>query len=436
MTLNLNLNLELDCHALRRRAWLTREGWYYLAVLAFIVGGAVLRSVNLLVVLAGMMIAPLLFNWRLVMASLTGLIVRRKLPEQILRRRAADGGIEVENSRRWMSSWLLTVEDWIEREHGSRRSGDRGQESEDRISGGWDWRLAGDALAAACCFGWDATRARRVIAHVPARAGASAPIASRCIAAGAIASGRCAFRPAFRSAWSRARSRCPADAELIVAPRLGRLSPEWAQLLEAELVGDQRRHPQRGVAEGDYYGLRPWQSGDSLRWVHWRTTAKLGRPIVRQFERRRSRDVALVLDPWLPGHHYQERDEGLVELAISLAATAVADLTSRGHSHLTIAIAGAQPQCWTGPASPLFCQELLAQLAELQPDFRWPLGGGPGATRGGGPIGARDRHHQPPLAAAAGNALSPLNSPATPKISAGSTSPASNSPRSFRWSAP
>ena len=67
---------------LRRRAWLTREGWYYLAVLAFIIGGAVLRSVNLLVILAGMMIAPLLFNWRLVMASLMGLSIRRKLPAE------------------------------------------------------------------------------------------------------------------------------------------------------------------------------------------------------------------------------------------------------------------------------------------------------------------------------------------------------------------
>ena len=44
---------------LRRRAWLSREGWYYCGVLAFIVGGAVLRSINLLVILAGMMIAPL-----------------------------------------------------------------------------------------------------------------------------------------------------------------------------------------------------------------------------------------------------------------------------------------------------------------------------------------------------------------------------------------
>src|SRR5262245_18877733 len=98
---------------IRRRAWLTREGWYYLAVQAFIVAGAILRNVNLLVVLAGMMIAPLVFNWRLVMASLSGLTARRKLPEQILAGEPLTVEIEVKNPRRWMSSWLLRVDYWF-----------------------------------------------------------------------------------------------------------------------------------------------------------------------------------------------------------------------------------------------------------------------------------------------------------------------------------
>jgi uncharacterized protein (DUF58 family) len=130
------------------------------------------------------------------------------------------------------------------------------------------------------------------------------------------------------------------------------------------MAGDQRRHPQRGLSEGDYYGLRPWQSGDSTRWIHWRTTAKLAAPTVLQFERQRNREVALLLDPWLPLQP-REPDLGHLELAISLAATAVADLTSRGHSRVVFAVAGRQPQCWSGPASPMFCHELLSALATL-----------------------------------------------------------------------
>src|SRR5436309_3490770 len=110
---------------IRRRAWLTREGWYYLAILAFIIGGAVLRSVNLLVILAGTMIAPLLFNWRLAMASLTGLVMQRRLPTQILAGEPLTVEIHVQNKRWWMSTWLLRIEDRIEggQELGDKREG-------------------------------------------------------------------------------------------------------------------------------------------------------------------------------------------------------------------------------------------------------------------------------------------------------------------------
>ena len=50
----------------RRITRLCPEGWYFLFVVTFIIGGAVLGQVNLLVVLAGLMVGPLLFNWRLV----------------------------------------------------------------------------------------------------------------------------------------------------------------------------------------------------------------------------------------------------------------------------------------------------------------------------------------------------------------------------------
>src|SRR5262245_56840234 len=323
---------------IRRRAWLTREGWYYLAVLAFIVGGAILRNVNLLVVLAGMMIAPLLFNWRLVMAGLSGLTARRKLPEQVLAGEPLTVEIEVKNPRRWLSSWLLRVEDWV----GDQESGTRGQGPGARGQPGatltWSERLR-ERIGRIDPFHRHDTPAAAVIAHVPPRSSATGTYRITLHRRGRYRFGPLRLSTRFPLGLVRAHMTLGEYGELIVAPRVGRLLPEWAALLEAEMVGDQRRHPQRGVSDGDYYGLRPWQSGDSLRWIHWRTTAKLGRPIVRQYERRRSRDCALLLDPYLPPRP-SERDQGILELAISLAATAVHDLTSRGQSRLTVALAG------------------------------------------------------------------------------------------------
>ena len=364
----------------RRRAWLSREGVYYLGVLAFIVGGAVLRSFNLLVILAGMMMAMLLLNWRIVMATLRGLVVRRKLVEQTTAGVPLTVEITVENTRRSLGAWLVTVEDWVERLSEMK---DEGRRTKDEMLEKWYSKIWSFVLRP-----WNLTHAEALAAQIPARATVTTTyritIPRR---------GRYRFGPL------RVSTRYPLGlvwghfdledyAELIVAPRIGRLLPAWVALLEAEQAGDERRHPQRGLSEGDYYGLRPWQSGDSTRWIHWRTTAKLATPTVLQFERQRNRDVALILDPWLPAHS-QEHHRGWLELAISLAATAALDLTSRGHSRLVFAVAGREPQVWAGPASPLFCHEVHCQLATLAAADGSSLAAALHQVRDQSPTGAR-----------------------------------------------
>ncbi len=332
---------------LRRRAWLSREGWYYSFVLAFIVGGAVLRSINLLVALAGMMIALLFLNWRMVMGSLRGLVAERKLPEQVTAGEPLTVEIVLENLRRTTGSWLVVVEDWIE----GPITNDKGQLTSDRF-----WSFVARH--------WSRVKAEALAAQVPPRGRTTATYRIVLPRRGRYRFGPLRVSTRFPLGLVWGHFTLPSRAELVVAPRIGRLSAEWANLLEAHQAGDQRRHPQRGMSEGDYYGLRPWQTGDSTRWIHWRTTAKLGVPTVLQFERQRSRDVALVLDPWLPPAP-GEQDAGLLELAVSLTATAVADLTSRGHSRLVVGAAADEPQCWSGPASAMFCHEVLAELAVL-----------------------------------------------------------------------
>jgi uncharacterized protein (DUF58 family) len=353
----------------RRRAWLSREGVYYLGVLAFIVGGAVLRSFNLLVILAGMMMAMLLLNWRIVMATLRGLVVRRKLVEQTTAGVPLTVEITVENTRRSLGAWLVTVEDWVERvEQAQEGRGRRSAVGARRPAVQRQWSTAGlleewwKALRAA--FKLDRTHAEALAAEIPARGAVTTTYRITMPRRGRYRFGplRVSTRYPLGLVWGHFD--LEDYAELVVAPRIGRLLPAWAALLEAEQAGDERRHPQRGLSEGDYYGLRPWQSGDSTRWIHWRTTAKLATPTVLQFERQRNRDVALILDPWLPAPS-QERHRGWLELAISLAATAALDLTSRGHSRLVFAVAGHDPQVWSGPASPLFCHEVHCQLATL-----------------------------------------------------------------------
>src|SRR5438105_3813366 len=62
---------------------LTREGWYYLAVFGFVLGGAMLREINLLLLFAGLLAAPPLANGILARRALRRLTVRRRAPELV-----------------------------------------------------------------------------------------------------------------------------------------------------------------------------------------------------------------------------------------------------------------------------------------------------------------------------------------------------------------
>ncbi|MCL6650260.1 MAG: DUF58 domain-containing protein [Chloroflexi bacterium] len=370
----------------RRRAWLTREGWYYLAVVAFVVGGAVLRSINLLVVLAGLLIAPLIFNWRLVLASLLGLRAERRLPAEAVAGQPLTVELRVENSRGWLSSWLLVVEDRIERvpqaavgistegagagpaEPG--RTGDvlpgRGAlaswaawqfaRAMAKVAGGLR-RLAGPAAE-------DRLRVRTLVRHVPAQGSASAVYRVWLPRRGRYRLGPLCLSTGFPLGLVRGQMVLPQTDELLVLPQRGRMQPGWARLIAAEPAGQQWRQPQRGISEGDYYGLRLWQSGDALRWIHWRTTAKLARPIVRQYERHANVEAVLVLDRYLPPQPQLE-DQARLELAISFTATALADLAARGQTRLCLVVAGTPPEVLRVASSAVGCYELLAQLAVL-----------------------------------------------------------------------
>ncbi len=74
-------------------------------------------------------------------------------------------------------------------------------------------------------------------------------------------------------------------------------------------------------ARGEFRGLREYRAGDDPRDVHWRTTARLGVPLVREYERDVGRTVWLCLD--LRAHDERDAD---------IAAEIVAALADRAAS--------------------------------------------------------------------------------------------------------
>src|SRR5699024_7558402 len=79
-----------------------------------------------------------------------------------------------------------------------------------------------------------------------------------------------------------------------------------------------------------FHALRDYAPGDDRRHVHWRTTARTGKLMVRQFEETRRSHVVVALDNL--AEHYASDDE--IELAVSAAAS-IAAQTCRKEMQLT-----------------------------------------------------------------------------------------------------
>ena len=86
----------------------------------------------------------------------------------------------------------------------------------------------------------------------------------------------------------------------------------------------------------DFYALRDYTAGDDVRRIHWPSTARLGRPMVREDEVPRRSRVTVVLDT-----RSSTLDPERFELAVSAAASVVLACASRHDPLRLLTVAGA-----------------------------------------------------------------------------------------------
>src|SRR3989304_5035100 len=100
----------------RPRTKICPEGWYYLLVTAVVFIGAMVKEVNLLLLLAGMMLGLLLFQLQALFVFLRGLTVQRKAPQAVCAGDLLAVSLRLNNTRKRFGSWAITVEEQIQRE--------------------------------------------------------------------------------------------------------------------------------------------------------------------------------------------------------------------------------------------------------------------------------------------------------------------------------
>ena len=79
--------------------------------------------------------------------------------------------------------------------------------------------------------------------------------------------------------------------------------------------------------QADVRGVRPYRPGDPIRGIHWRSSARRGELMVREYDAAPSPELVLVLEPWLPKEPAATERANL-EAALSLAATVALALES------------------------------------------------------------------------------------------------------------
>jgi len=154
--------------------------------------------------------------------------------------------------------------------------------------------------------------------------------------------------------------RVPLPQTVLILPRRYSLPP-------LALPGT-HRYQQGGVAfaasvgeSEEFVSLRDYRPGDPLRHVHWRSSARTGRLVVKEFEDEFFVRHALVLDTFGTPAQAQAFEE-----AVSVAASFVSTVDTQ-ESLLDLMFVGAQAVCFTTGRGVTHSEQALGILASVQP---------------------------------------------------------------------
>jgi uncharacterized protein (DUF58 family) len=160
------------------------------------------------------------------------------------------------------------------------------------------------------------------------------------------------------------------DQTLLVYPRY------WSLLDFSVPAG--RRYQPGGIplssSTGDaieFVGTREYREGDSLRNIHWRSWARRGEPVVKEYQEEYFCRIALILDTFQRKHPRPQDVRGF-EAAVSVLAS-IADYYSRSEYIVDILAAGPEIYEVSSGRSLGYLENVLDVLACLEPCHDFPF---------------------------------------------------------------
>lgn len=319
-----------------QRLAVNREGVGYALIWLALLAMGLHQQNNMILLVAGLAAGPVAASIFVSAAMLRRLRTTRRAPTYLFAGEPLAIDYVLENDRRWAAALALTLEDVLV--------------PVDRIVSGWDQvvpraffeRVPGRSKGR---MRWDGIGPRR----------------------GRYRFG--AIELVTRSPFGLLERRLIVEApgELIVYPAVGRLKRGWYRQQRAATQTRRGKRHDRSAQQQEYHGLRDYRPGDSPRGIHWRTTARFGRPMIKEFEQQHEQDLAVLIDPWMPRSKPTANQREAVEQVIQFAATVCLETCRRQGRRLLLGWTGSTPGVFHGPASAKLLHELLAQLAVLRP---------------------------------------------------------------------
>ena len=268
----------------------------------------------------------MLLGWRLCVRMMSELALQRNLPDWVHARQKFDVEWQCENQRDRTPTWSLNIQDRL-RENETQR----------------------------------AKKAPEVTVTIPQILPAQKEFATyRCLfpRRGKYVMGPTVASTSFPLGVIRGTFAMESTAEIFVAPALGRLVPSWDKQLHSEVQGEQAQRRRRGIDQDEFYSLREWRVGDSSRQIHWRTSAKLGKPVIKQFDQNSDRDFALAVDLYYGETETEDLDN--TERVLSCAATMIANLTHEVQGKVAVSVCGQESFL----ISDYYNRELVSQVMQ------------------------------------------------------------------------
>ena len=314
---------------------MTREGLQVAFMASFVLLGAVLRDVNLLIILAGTLLGILLVQWRVCAKTLYGLKSHRRLPRSMQARKPFEIELSISNPKRWLGSWLVLAHDRmivLSKE-------------DDAVPVFQGISLLFTSIPP------NVTRTQKY----------------RCVTQ---RRGRYQFLETelttrFPLGLMRGILSARGGDTFTVQPTLGRLLPEWRDLFDVRNLSNRQRRTRSLSDEGEFFGLRSYRSGDSPRAIHWRSSARRNELVVKQFQQEDSQEYVILLDLHRPKILGKIMDTtiNVEDLAIEFVATLVNYIVGSNSGVITVAISDSKPEIADRIRSRSQASHLLDRLA-------------------------------------------------------------------------